>query len=144
MNRVELTGNISRDAVLKLTPTGKQVVEFGLAVGDGFGEKARTYFFDCVKWCNSQKQADFFGAITKGTKIAVAGKLTWRSWTKDGQKHSKVEVEVQDVDLLGTPVKDPREYAPGQQMPIEAAPTHPVYSTPTQAAAEVYDEDIPF
>lgn len=138
MNRVELTGNISRDAVLKLTPTGKQVVEFGLAVGDGFGEKQRTFFFDCVKWCSSQGMADFLTSnLTKGAKVAVAGKLTWRSWTKEGQKRSKVEVEVALVDLLGTPAKDPREYASGQQMPLAAAP-------PQAPAPEVYDEDIPF
>ena len=137
INRVELTGNLSRDAVLKLTPSGKQVVEFGLAVGDGFGEKSRTFFFDCVKWCGSEKQAEFFSSLTSGTKIAIAGKLTWRSWTKEGQKRSKVEVEVYDIDLLGTPAKDPREYAPGQQMPLAAAPPQP-------PAPDLYDEEIPF
>lgn len=145
MNRVELTGNISRDAALKLTPTGKRVVEFGLAVNDGFGEKQRTFFFDCVRWCSSQGMADFLTSnLTKGAKVAIAGKLTWRSWTKEGQKRSKVEVEVALVDTFGTPAKDPREYTPGQQMGLEAAPIQPAYTTPTQAAAEVYDEDIPF
>lgn len=137
LNRVEVSGNITRDAELRMTTTGRQVVSFGIAVGDGFGEKARTFFFDCVKWCGSDKQADFFGSLTKGTKIAIAGKLTWSSWTKDGQKRSKVEIEVQDVDVLGTPAKDPREYASGQQMPLAAAP-------PQVPAPEVYDEDIPF
>lgn len=119
-----------------MTTNGKQVVAFGLAVGDGYGEKSRTFFFDCVKWCSSEKMANFFSSLAKGTKIAVAGKLTWRSWTKDGQKHSKVEVEVADIDILGTPAKDPREYATGQQIPLAAAPP--------QVPAEVYDEDIPF
>lgn len=137
INRVEITGNLTRDPELRITPNGKQNVSFGVAVGDGFGESARTYYFDCVKWCGSDKQVEFFTSLAKGTKIAVAGKLTWRSWTKDGQKHSKVEIAVQDVDVLGTPAKDPREYAPGQQMPLAAAPPQP-------PAPEVYDEDIPF
>ena len=137
INRVDLTGNLSRDPELRVTQSGKQVVSFGLAVSDGFGETARTYFFDCYKWCSSDKQANFFTSLTKGAKVAVDGKLTWRSWTKDGQKHSKVEVEIRDVDLLGTPAKDPMEYASGQQLPIAAAP-------PQMPAPEVYDEDIPF
>ena len=137
INRVELTGNLSRDAQLRMTPGGKQVVEFGIAVGDGFGEKSRSYFFDCVKWCGSEKAANFFSSLTRGMKVAIAGKLTWRSWTKDGQKHSKVEIDVFDIDLLGTPAKDPREYASGQQMPLAAAP-------PQAPAPEVYDEVIPF
>lgn len=136
INRVEITGNLTRDPELRMTTTGKQVVTFGIAVGDGFGEKSRTYFFDCVRWCGSDKQANFYTSLTKGSKVAIAGKLTWRSWTKDGQKHSKVEVEVQELDLLGTPAKDPMEYAKGQQMPIAAAPK--------QVPAEVYDEEIPF
>lgn len=137
INRVELTGNLSRDAVLRMTTTGKQVVEFGLAVGDGFGDHQRTFFFDCVKWCGSERMAEFFSSLTRGMKVAVAGKLTWRSWEKEGKKHSKVEVEVFDVDLLGQPAKDPREYAPGQQMPLAAAP-------PQVPVSEVYDEEIPF
>ena len=137
INRVEITGNLTRDPELRMTMTGKQVVTFGIAVGDGFGEKSRTYYFDCVRWCGSDKQANFYTSLTKGSKVAIAGKLTWRSWTKDGQKHSKVEVEVQELDLLGTPAKDPSEYAPGQQMPLAAAPPH-------QPAPEVYDEEIPF
>lgn len=136
INRVEITGNLTRDPELRMTMTGKQVVTFGIAVGDGFGEKSRTYFFDCVRWCGSDKQASFYSSLTKGSKVAIAGKLTWRSWTKDGQKHSKVEVEVQELDLLGTPAKDPMEYAKGQQMPIAAAPK--------QVPDEVYDEEIPF
>lgn len=138
INLVELTGNLTRDPELRMTPSGKQVVSFGIAVGDGFGERARTFYFDCVKWCGSDKQTEFFTSITKGMKVAIAGKLTWRSWTgKDGQKHSKVEVEVRELDLLGTPAKDPMEYASGQQMPIAAAPPQP-------PATDVYDEEIPF
>ena len=153
MNRVELTGNISRDAILRMTTTGKQVIEFGLAISDGFGDKQRTFFFDCVKWCSSQGMADYLSsALTKGAKVAVAGKLTWRSWTKEGQKRSKVEVEVALIDTFGATAKDPREYAPGKQMGLEAAPIQPAYTMPTPAyitptqvpAGAVYDEDIPF
>jgi single-strand DNA-binding protein len=39
--------------------------------------------------------------VTKGTQIAVSGRLSWREWEKDGVKRESVEITAQDIRLLG-------------------------------------------
>lgn len=140
INRVELSGNLTRDPELKVTQSGKSMLLFGIAVGErGSGDKAYTNFFNCVIWGSYAETMQKY--LSKGQKVTVAGSLHYSSWNdpKTGYTRSKVEVYVRDIDTMGPPpARDASEYASGQQMPIAAAP--PQVPAPT----EVYDEDIPF
>lgn len=138
INRVELSGNITRDPELQVTKGGTPVLKFGIAVGERSANKEYTNFFDCIIWGKYGKVMEKY--LQKGQKVAVAGSLHHSSWTdpKTGYKRSKVEVYVRDVDTMGPPpARDATDYASGQQMPIAAAP-------PQVPAPDVYDEDIPF
>ena len=138
MNRVELSGNLTRDPELKVTKGGKQVLKFGLAVGEKNGDKTYTHFFDCIIWGGYAEVMQKY--LQKGQKVAVAGSLHYSSWNdpQTGYTKSRIEVYVRDIDTMGPPpARDATEYAPGQQMPIAAAP-------PQVPAPDVYDEDIPF
>lgn len=141
INRVELSGNLTRDPELAVTPNGKQLLKFGLAVGERRGDKAYTHFFDCIIWGSYGETMQRY--LHKGQKIAIAGSLHYSSWTdkESGNKRSKVEVYVRDIDTVGPPpAKDATEYASGQQIPISAASPQ----VPEPPASEVYDEEIPF
>ena len=138
INRVELSGNLTRDPELRVTKGGTSVLRFGIAVGERGGDgKEHTNFFDCTifgKYAEVMRQY-----LGKGQKVAVAGSLHYSAWTdqQSGKTRSRVEVYVRELDTMGPPpARDATEYASGQQMPIAAAPPH--------APAEVYDEDIPF
>lgn len=137
LNRVELSGNLTRDPELQVTQSGKSLLKFGLAVGEKNGDKTYTNFFECVIWGKYGEVMQSY--LSKGQKVAVAGSLHYSSWSdpKTGYKRSKVEVYVRDVDTWSPPARDPHEYASGQQMPIAAAP-------PQVPAADLYDEEIPF
>lgn len=139
INRVELSGNLTRDPELQVTKSGKQMLKFGVAVGEsGNGKEGYTNFFDCIIWGNYAETMQRY--LHKGQKVAIAGSLHYSSWSdpKAGHTRSRVEVYVRDIDTMGPPpARDASEYAPGQQMPIAAAP-------PQVPAPEVYDEDIPF
>jgi single-strand DNA-binding protein len=92
MNRVELTGRMTKDAELRFTPgTGNAVANFSIAVEDGFGDKKKAYFINIVVW---GKSAEAVANYThKGSKIAVIGKLTVRDYeAKDGTKKYITEV----------------------------------------------------
>jgi single-strand DNA-binding protein len=65
------------------------------------------------------------------------GKLRYSSWERDGQKRSKIEVVVDDLDFM-TPKQD------GQQAPQQHQPTQPTPAPRPAATTDVYDEDIPF
>ena len=138
MNRVELSGNLTRDPELQVTQSGKSLLKFGLAVGEKNGDKTYTHFFECVIWGKYGEVMQSY--LSKGQHVAVAGTLHYSSWSdpKTGYKRSKVEVYVQVLDTMGpAPARDATDYASGQQMPIAAAP-------PQIPAADLYEDDIPF
>ena len=91
MNKVFLIGRLTKDAELKYTPgEGKAVTTFNIALDDGFGEHKKTYFINVVVW---GKTAEAVANYThKGSKIAVQGKITTRSYDKDGTKRYITEV----------------------------------------------------
>ena len=38
--------------------------------------------------------------LSKGSKVAIEGKLRWSQWERDGQKRSKIEVIVDEIEFL--------------------------------------------
>lgn len=103
INKVMLTGNVTRDPELRATGGGTSVLAFGLAVNDAVrnqsgGWDQYTNFFDCTLF---GKRADGLAKIlAKGDKIAVEGRLRYSTWERDGQKRSKVEIVVNEVELM--------------------------------------------
>ena len=66
-------------------------------------------FVDCVLFGN---RADFLSrTLRKGTKVVVEGKLRYSSWERDGQRRSKLEVVVDDLDFV-SPRQQQGGYAP--------------------------------
>ena len=82
--------------------------------------------------------------LAKGNKVAIEGKLRYSSWERDGQRRSKLEVIVDEIEFMssrgGQGGYDQGGYAPAAPAPT-ARPAAPVATPP---AVDVYDEDIPF
>ena len=148
INRVLVTGNLTRDPELRATQSGSQVLSFGIAVNDrrknpSTGEwEDYPNFVDCTMFgTRAEKIANY---IAKGSKVAIEGKLRYSSWERDGERRSKLEVIVDEIEFMssrgGQGGYDQGGYAPAAPTPA-ARPAAPVATPP---AAEVYDEDIPF
>lgn len=104
INSVTLTGNLTRDAELRMTQSGTAVLGFGIAVNDRrknpqTGEwEDYPNFVDCTMFgARAEAVANY---IAKGSKVAVEGKLRYSSWERDGQKRSKLEVVVDEIVLM--------------------------------------------
>ena len=154
INRVIVTGHLTRDPELRQTAGGTPILHFGIAVNDRAknaqsGEwEDRPNFVDCVLF-GSRTEA-LSRILAKGMKVALDGRLRYSAWEKDGQKHSKLEIAVDSVDLMAKP----REQAMNPQQAAEYMSQQygqPVAAVPMQATAPVqaqqpalYDEDIPF
>ena len=146
INRVNISGNLTRDPELRATGSGMQILRFSVAVNDRArnqqtGEwEDRPNFVDCVVFGN---RADALSRLlSKGSKVAIEGKLRYSSWeTQDGQRRSKLEVVVDEVEFLS---RRDGDAAPAPQ-PQQAVPySAPGAGAPQPAAADLYDEDIPF
>lgn len=148
INRVVISGNLTRDPDLRSTASGMPVLGFGVAVNDRrknqqTGEwEDYPNFIDCTMFgARSQSVSRF---LSKGSKVAIEGKLRWSQWERDGQKRSKIEVIVDEIEFMtsrndGAPRAAAPMAAPMAQAPMAAAPmAAPVVD------ASVYDDDIPF
>lgn len=138
INRANISGNLTRDSELRYTQGGTAVLAFCVAVNDrrknpqsGEWEDVPNYI-DCALFgTRAEKLA---GILVKGFKVAVEGKLRWSQWEKDGQKRSKLEVIVDEIELMGK--REGGNDAPKPSAPPVAPPPPPM--------PEMYDEDIPF
>lgn len=155
INQVILVGRVTRDAELRYTASGSALCNFSIAVnrrvkkGEQWQDEAS--FFDLTLW---DKQAENLNKyLVKGTQVAIQGELRQDRWEKDGQKMSKVQVFVNNLQLLGSARGGSGE---GNRGP-EAGASSPRYSeAPSQQASSrgpsksdnfdpsTYEDDIPF
>jgi single-strand DNA-binding protein len=102
INRVVLTGRLTRNPELKTTQSGLSVATFTLAVNRQYtnsqGERGAD-FISCVIW---RKAAENFCNFTsKGSLVGVDGRIQTRTYdNKDGQKVYVTEVVVDNFSLL--------------------------------------------
>jgi single-strand DNA-binding protein len=103
LNRVVLVGRLTRDAEMKFTPSGQAVSRLSIAVnrsrkvGDQWEEAVS--FFDATLWGRSAESLNQY--LVKGKQIAIDGELKQDRWEQDGQKRSKIEIVVTNIQLLG-------------------------------------------
>ena len=99
MNNVSLIGRIVND--LELKTVGMEnipLLQFSIAIDDGFGDNKKSYFFDVKSW---RKQAEIIAQyFSKGDRIGVVGKLVQETWETDGQKRSRVIIQINDFDFI--------------------------------------------
>ena len=101
INRVNLTGNLTRDPELLKTAGGTSVLEIGIAVND------RRHNAQTGEWEDYPNFIDVkvFGLraeglakiLAKGMKIALEGKIRWSQWEHEGQKRSKIDVIADEI-----------------------------------------------
>lgn len=124
INRVSISGNLTRDSELRSANNGTAILNFSVAVNDRrkVGEEWQDIpnYIDCVVF--GPRAVSLHNLLRKGAKVAIDGKLRWSSWeTKEGSKRSKLEVVVDEMELMSAPKQK------------QAAPT-----------SAAYDEDVPF
>ena len=150
INRVIISGNLTRDPELRATAGGMQVMSLGVAVNDRrrnqqTGEwEDYPNFVDCTMFGTRAESIARF--LSKGTKVAIEGKLRWSQWERDGQKRSKLEVVVDDLEFMSSRQQQPaqQQYAPQPQAPQQYAQQQQYAPQPYPQQASVYDEAIPF
>ena len=107
LNSVCLTGRLTRQAEIRYSQAGGgAVLRFSLAVNrrkrsaDGNGWEDEANFFDCVYFGRSAETVNRF--LDKGRQVAISGELRQSRWEQDGQSRSKVEIVVNQLNLIGS------------------------------------------
>jgi single-strand DNA-binding protein len=133
-----MIARLTKDPELSFTQGGTANCKFSVANNRTYTvqneKKEQVSFFNCICWGKLGEVIAQY--LKKGSKIALEGRLSQRSWQdKDGQKRSTVEIVVENVQFLDTKKSD------GQ-------PANEPEYTPPNADAEPQthfsDDDIPF
>ncbi len=120
MNRVLLTGRLTRDPELRTTASGKAVAQFSVASHEFVGGKERPEFHNVVSW---DRLAETCGRyLGKGQLVAVEGRLQTRTWDDEaGKRHWKTEIVAASVEMLsGRARKDYRAETAAQALEAQA------------------------
>ena len=127
MNKVFLSGNLTRDPEVRYTQSGKAYARMGIAVNRPFSKEKVVDFFNLVAW---DKTAEIIGKhMSKGSRILVEGRLQTSKYTsKDGDNRTSTEVIVEAVEFAGD----------NKKKSAASDPDDPFAGTP------VDDSDTPF
>lgn len=110
---------LTRDLSLTYLQDGTPVAKLGLACSEKFKEKETQLFLEASIFGKVAEVLNTY-AGSKGTQIFLAGKLKTEQWEKDGQKHSKVVMMIEDFQFLGS--KQDGQAAQSQQGHYGEAP----------------------
>lgn len=151
INRVVLTGNLTRDPELRSTPSGTSVCGLRVACNtrrkDASGEWVdKPNYFDVTVWGAQGENCATY--LSKGRPVALDGRLEWREWQdKEGNKRQSIDIIADSVQFLGGRDESgggdngarftPQSDVPADTSDFQAAPTG-------GGSGATADDDIPF
>ena len=143
INRVNISGNLTRDPELRTTSGGVSVCSFGLAVNRRRKTEGQpdVDFFNVSAWRQMGENCARY--LRKGSKACVIGTLQIRTYdAQDGTKRTVVDVEASDVEFLTSVTQGDRAAAPVAQYPQPPAPQP--YASAESGFTQVDEDDLPF
>jgi single-strand DNA-binding protein len=150
INRVVLTGNLTRDPELRSLPSGMSVCSLRVACNTRRKNNStnewedKPNYFDVTVWGAQGENCARF--LSKGRPIAIDGRLEWREWeTQDGQKRQAIDIIADAVQFLGgrdDAMSSGGGFTPRSDVPVDERDFQPA-GTPNGRSAPA-DDDIPF
>jgi single-strand DNA-binding protein len=151
INRVVLTGNLTRDPELRSTQSGLSVCSLRIASNtrrknNATGEwEDKPNFFDVTVWGAQGENCARF--LAKGRPVAIDGRLEWREWEdrESGAKRQAVDIIADAVQFLGGREEGQGGgggFTPRSDVPVNQSDFQPVAAPAGNNGAA--DDDIPF
>ena len=103
INHTILSGRLTREPELRQTPSGTAVLNFGFAFNERYMNTAtgkieeRPNYIDCTIF--GSRASGLAKVLSKGMHLTIEGKLHWNQWEREGQKRSKIELYVDNVEF---------------------------------------------
>jgi single-strand DNA-binding protein len=151
INRVVLTGNLTRDPELRSTSSGTSVCSLRVATNTrrknpATGEwEDKPNFFDVTVWGAQGENCARF--LSKGRPIALDGRLEWREWdTPEGHKRQAIDIIADSVQFLGgrdDSAGGGNGFTPRSDVPADTQDFEPA-GAPAAGRAAPSEDDIPF
>ncbi len=146
INRVVLTGNLTRDPEVRETSGGTSVCSLRIAVSERSKDQEtgewgdRASYFDVTVFGGLGETAARY--LAKGRAVAIDGRLRWREWTSnEGASRQAVEVIADTVQFLSPAGEDTAK--PPSEHEVEGDVPMDTFDMSASAAPEALD-DVPF
>jgi len=151
LNRVIITGNLTRDPELRSLPSGTSVCKLRVAVNSRRKDSAsgewvdKPNYFDVTVWGAQGENCATY--LSKGRPVAVDGRLDWREYeANDGTKRQAIEIIADTVQFLGS--RDGGSggggngngFTPQSDVPADTSD----FETERASVSSGSDDDIPF
>jgi single-strand DNA-binding protein len=150
INRVVMTGNLTRDPELRSTGSGMAICKLRIACNtrrknNATGEwEDKPNYFDVTVWGAQGENCGRY--LSKGRPVAIDGRLEWREYEVEGQKRQSVDIIADSVQFLGgrEDAGTGNGFSSGVRATESDVPidTGDFETAPVAAAAA--DDDIPF
>ena len=152
INRVVLTGNLTRDPELRSTGSGMSVCSLRIASNTRRKDQStgewvdKPNFFDVTVWGAQGENCARF--LSKGRPVAIDGRLEWREWeTPEGHKRQAVDIIADAVQFLGS--RDDsggggNGFTPRSDVPADTRDFQPAGTPAGGGGSSAGDDDIPF
>jgi single-strand DNA-binding protein len=152
INRVVLTGNLTRDPELRSLQSGMSVCSLRIASNSRRKENGewvdKPNYFSVTVWGAQGENCARF--LSKGRPVCIDGRLEWREWQgQDGAKRESVEIVADAVQFLGGRDDAPmggggqsNGFAPHSDVPVDTSDFAPQPVGARNSAPA--DDDIPF
>lgn len=119
LNKVSLIGNLGKDPEVRTLDNGNKVASFSIATTESWKDKngerqSQTEWHNVVLWKGLAGVAESY--LKKGSKVYVEGKLTTRSYEKDGQTRYITEIVGRDLIMLDSKGQS-QQAVPNEQTP---------------------------
>jgi single-strand DNA-binding protein len=105
MNKLMITGNLTKDPEKRVTPQGITVCSFTVAVNRRRGQDQETDYFRVTTWRELAESCGKF--LNKGRKVCVVGSVSVSTYqTQTGETRANMDVTAQEVEFLSPANKD--------------------------------------
>jgi single-strand DNA-binding protein len=152
INRVILTGNLTRDPELRSLPSGMSVCSLRIASNTRRKDQSsgewvdKPNYFDVTIWGRQGENAAQY--LSKGRPVAIDGRLEWREWQdKEGNNRQSVEIVADNVQFLSSPdgAQGGGGFTPRSDVPVD---TNDFVGAPAGGngggGSSASEDDIPF
>ena len=138
---------LGKDAELKVTPQGKQLVQIAGAYDVGYGDKKTTVWINGAYWRDATNLLPY---LTKGSVIVIIGsEVVPETYInkQTGNPSATLKMNILEIDLVSSPDQKPVQQVqrPVQQVqrPAQQAPQQRQQAPQAGSFAD-FDDDIPF
>ena len=154
INRVVLTGNLTRDPELRSTSSGMSVCSLRVACNTRRKDQStgdwvdKPNFFDVTVWGAQGENCARF--LSKGRPVAIDGRLEWREWQdKEGNTRQSIDIIADAVQFLGSREDNGgggNGFTPRSDVPADTSDFAPAGAPAGggQSSSNAGDDDIPF